>query len=130
AVSVSVGTQTVSFTFEPDQYTGKKNQVLIAGDKIDPKTSSSITVEKQGPGLAFASATWHFSTEQLPAEERGDFFSVSRRYFSRVSTASGFVLKPVTESAALSIGVVFELQISLCSHHPSPYLHFRFPPTA
>jgi uncharacterized protein YfaS (alpha-2-macroglobulin family) len=130
AVSVSVGNEVVTFSFEPDRYTGRKNQVVIPGEKIDPKTSSTVVVEKQGPGLAFASATWHFSTEQLPAEERGDFFSASRRYFTRVSTPSGFVLKPLSEGASLSVGDEVEVQISVKSKHAAEYVHLRDPRAA
>jgi uncharacterized protein YfaS (alpha-2-macroglobulin family) len=127
AVSVSVGSQKVTFAFEPDRYTGKKNQVVVPGEKIDPKTSSTVVVEKEGKGLAFASATWHFSTEKLPEEARGDFFSVTRRYFKRESTASGFVLKPLSESLRISSGDEIEVQISLSSKHAAEYVHLRDP---
>jgi alpha-2-macroglobulin len=130
AVSVSVGKEKVTFTFEPDHYTGKHNQVMIPGEKIDPKASSTIAVSKEGPGLAFASATWHFSTEKLPAEERGDFFFVSRRYFKRESTSSGFVLKPLAEGTAASPGDEIEVQISLRAKHAAEYVHLRDPRAA
>ena len=61
----------------------------MPGDKIDPKTTSTVVVEKESKGFAFASATWHFSTEKLPAEDRGDFFSVSRKYFRRETNGRG-----------------------------------------
>jgi uncharacterized protein YfaS (alpha-2-macroglobulin family) len=130
AVSVAVGSQKVTFTFEPDKYTGSKNQVVIPGEKLDPKTASTTIVEKEGEGLAFASATWHFSTEKLPAEARGDFFSVERRYFKRESTASGFVLKPWSEGMTLSPGDEVEVQISLRSKHAAEYIHLRDPRAA
>ncbi len=42
-------------------------------------------------GFAFASATWHFSTEQLPEEARGDLFAVTRTLLQarRTSATSG-----------------------------------------
>ena len=86
---MTVGGARRRFTFEPDKYTGKKNQVVIPGPQVDPKTTSTIAVEKEGKGFAFASATWHFSTEKLPEEDRGDFFQVSRRYFLRENTGQG-----------------------------------------
>jgi uncharacterized protein YfaS (alpha-2-macroglobulin family) len=130
AVSVAVGNEKVTFTFEPDVYTGKKNQVVVPGEKLDPKTSSTVVVAKEGKGLAFASATWHFSTEKLPEEARGDFFSVSRRYFKRESTASGFVLKPWSEGMTLAAGDEIEVQISLRSKHAAEYVHLRDPRAA
>lgn len=128
--TVTVGGQKTAFVFEPDHYTGKKNQVVVPGDKLDPKTASTVVVEKEGKGLAFASATWHFSTEKLPEESRGDFFAVSRKYFKRESTPQGFVLKPFAEGAAIAPGDEVEVQISLRSRHAAEYVHLRDPRAA
>ena len=125
-VVVDVASQKTAFVFEPDRYTGKRNQVVVPGEKIDPKRDSQIGVEKTGKGLAFASATWHFSTEKLD-EERGDFFSVSRKYFLRESTPSGFVLKPLAEGGRVAAGDEIEVQISLRSKHAAEYVHLRDP---
>ena len=126
-VTVDVASQKTTFVFEPDRYTGKRNQVVVPGEKIDPRRDASIGVEKTGKGLAFASATWHFSTEKLPDEDRGDFFSVSRKYFLRESTPSGFVLKPLAEGAVIRPGDEIEVQISLRSKHAAEYVHLRDP---
>ena len=129
-VSVEAGGQKTTFAFEPDRYTGKRNQVVIPGEKIDPKTDSTIAVSKGGKGLAFASATWNFSTEKLPAEDRGDFFAVSREYFKREASASGFTLKPLSEGATLAPGDEVEIQISLSAKHAAEYVHLRDPRAA
>jgi uncharacterized protein YfaS (alpha-2-macroglobulin family) len=128
--TVIVGGQKTTFVFEPDRYTGGKNQVVVPGDKLDPKTASPVVVEKESKGLAFASATWHFSTEKLPEEDRGDFFSVSRKYFKREATAAGFVLKPLAEGAELAPGDQVEVQLSLSSKHEAEYVHLRDPRAA
>jgi uncharacterized protein YfaS (alpha-2-macroglobulin family) len=128
--TVTVGGVKTSFVFEPDRYTGAKNQVVIPGDKLDLKTASTVVVEKESKGLAFASATWHFSTEKLPAEDRGDFFAVSRKYFKREATAAGFVLKPLAEATPLAPGDQVEVQISLSSKHEAEYVHLRDPRAA
>ncbi len=126
-VVVDVASQKTTFAFEPDRYTGKRNQIVVPGEKIDPKRDSTIGVSKTGKGLAFASATWNFSTEKLPAEDRGDFFAVSRKYFLRASTPSGFVLKPIAEGAKLQAGDEIEVQISLRAKHAAEYVHLRDP---
>jgi alpha-2-macroglobulin len=95
--TVSIGNQKTTFVFDPDHYTGKKNQISIPGNKIDPASTSSITVEKTGKGDLFASASWHFSTEKLPEEERGDFLKLTRSYFKRVNTGKEYVLKPLSD---------------------------------
>ena len=103
---------------------------MIPAAGIDPATTSTVIVEKTSKGFAFASATWHFSTEQLPTEDRGDFFAVSRRYFKREGTSAGFVLKPLAEGALLAVGDQVEVQLSLRSKHAAEYVHLRDPRAA
>lgn len=126
-MKVAVGGRATSFTFEPDRYTGKKNQVVIPGPQVDPKTTSTIAVEKGGKGFAFASAAWHFSTEKLPEADRGDFFNVSRRYFLRENTGKEWVLKPIADGTVLKPGDQVEVQISLRTRHAAEYVHLRDP---
>ncbi|HLL02769.1 MAG TPA: alpha-2-macroglobulin family protein [Myxococcaceae bacterium] len=127
---VTVGPRTVEFVFEPDQYTGKKNQVVIPGPEVDPVKSSTVVVEKSSKGFAFASATWHFSTEKLPTQERGDFFQVSRRYFLRVREGKEAVLRPLAEGTKLAPGDEVEVQLSLRTQHAAEYVHLRDPRAA
>lgn len=134
-VLVDAGTTKAKFVFEPNEYTGAKNQIVIDGEKIDAKRSSKITIEKSTQGLAFASATWHFSTDQMPKEDRGDFFQVSRRYFKRelVKSRGGgleFVLKPLSEGSRIEVGDQIEVQISLRTKHEAEYVHLRDPRAA
>jgi uncharacterized protein YfaS (alpha-2-macroglobulin family) len=128
--TVTVGAQRVTFTFDPEKYTGKNNRIVIPGDKIDAKTSSTVVVEKEGKGFVFASAAWHFSTEKLPAEDRGDFFNVSRTYFRRENRGSGFTLAPLAEGAVIRPGDEIEVQISLRTKHDAEYVHLRDPRAA
>jgi len=128
--TVTVGTQKVTFTFDPATYSGKNNRVVVPGDKIDPKTTSTVVVEKESKGFAFASAAWHYSTEKLPAEDRGDFFSVSRRYFRRATNGREFVLTLLAEGAILKPGDEIEVQISLRTKHEAEYVHLRDPRAA
>jgi len=127
---VTVGDKTVEFVFEPDTYTGKKNQVVIAGPEVDPVKSSTVVLEKTTKGFAFASATWQFSTERLPVEERGDFFQVSRRYFLRTSEGREVTLRPLAEGAKLAPGDEVEVQLFLRTKHAAEYVHLRDPRAA
>ncbi len=125
--AVTVGNLKTSFVFEPDEYTGKKNQIVIPGEKIDPQTTSTVVVEKSGKGHLFASATWHFSTERLPEEERGDYLRLSRTYYKRVSKGQEYALQPIGEGAALQPGDEVEVHLSVASKHPMEYVHLRDP---
>jgi hypothetical protein len=124
---VQIGDRSESFVFEPDSYTGGGRQLVLAGAEIAPRTSATVVVEKSTPGLMFASATWSFSTEELPAEARGDFFTVERTYFRRLSTDDGWVLRPLRDGERLAIGDQIEVQLSLRARHAAEYVHLRDP---
>ena len=125
--TVQVGERMESFVFEPDSYTGGGNQWLISGPDIEPLTDSTVVVEKSTPGLMFASATWHFSTEELPTEASGDFFWVERQFYLRSPTPDGWVLRPLEEGDSLAIGDQIEVQLSLRARHAAEYIHLRDP---
>jgi uncharacterized protein YfaS (alpha-2-macroglobulin family) len=126
-ISVAVGPQTTRFVFEPDEYTGGRNQVIVTGDRIDPKTMSTIVVEKPSKGFAFASVTWHFSTERLPEEARGDLLAVERSYFRRFNDGSGWVLRPLADGEEIAVGDQIEVHLSIRAKHAAEYVHLRDP---
>ena len=119
------GTKT-TFTFEPDKYTGKKNQLVIAGDKLGPECAT-VRATKGGKGMAFASATWHFSTEKMPEKGDGDLFSVERTYFKREKKGEEVALKPLAEGAPLAVGDEIEVHLSIRALHQAEYVHLRDP---
>lgn len=124
--TVQAGGQTVQYVFEPDQYTGKKNQTVITGEKLNPGYAT-VVVGKESPGFMFASATWHFSTEKLPEKGSGDFLSVTRTYFNRETSGGQAVLKPLAEGAQIQVGDQIEIQVSIRALHPCEYVHLRDP---
>lgn len=130
AASVTVGDQQKTFVFEPEEYTGHKNQIVLAGSEIDPAADSKITVEKTTKGYVLASATWHFSTEKLPEVAEGDFLRVTRRYFKRVKNKNEITLEPLEEGAKLVPGDQLEVHLSLTSKHSVQYVHLRDPRAA
>ncbi len=127
--TVTIGARQTHLVFEPDRYTGKKNQIVVPGAEVNAKTVP-VVVEKPGKGLMFASATWHFSTERLPEEDRGDLLSVSRKYFRREKTADGFALKALADGNTLDPGDEVEVQLSIRAKHPCEYVHLRDPRAA
>ena len=123
---VKIAADKHNFVFLPDEYTGKKNQVVVPGDKVSEKTFP-ITVEKSTPGYLFASTTWHYSTEKMPTEDRGDFLKVSRKYFKRMAKGEQIVLIPLSDKELLSLGDEVEVQISVSSKHAAEYVQLRDP---
>ena len=86
-----------------------------------------VKVEKETPGMAFASATWYYSTEKRPLSPKGDFLSIDRKYFLRETIGKEVFLKPIDENAQIKIGDEVEVQISIKSKHELEYVHLRDP---
>jgi uncharacterized protein YfaS (alpha-2-macroglobulin family) len=126
-VRVAVGSRTREFVFEPDEYTGAHNRLTVPGNVLDPATMSTVVVAKEGPGTAFASATWHFSTDRMPAAGEGDLFAVERRYFRRHNDGDKWVLTPLAEGAILAVGDQVEVQLAVTARHAAEYVHLRDP---
>ncbi len=91
-------------------------------------------VEKKTPGFLFASATWHFSTEDPPAAGSGGLFHVDRRYFLRTTTGETKgeekVLQPLAEGALLKPGDEVEVWLTISSRQPAEYVQLRDPRAA
>lgn len=105
----------------------RSNQLVIPGPEVDPKTMSEVVVEKDTKGFLFASATWHFSTEKLPAEARGDLFGVTRSYFRRLQEGGKWKLVPLAEGTLLHPGDQLEVHLSIRSRAAAEYVHLRDP---
>lgn len=129
--TVRVAGQATTFTFEPDRFTGKHNQVVVPGEKLGGFGAAGVVVvEKESAPLMFATATWHFSTDQLPTEARGDLFGVTRRYFLRSGQGKEVTLSPLEEGAVLEPGDEVEVQLTITSRAPAEYVHLRDPRAA
>jgi len=104
--------------------------MVVKGKDINPKKMSTIVVEKFNKGLAFVSATWHFSTEKLPTEARGDLFKVKRSYYRRELKGKRYELSPLKEGAKVRVGDEVEVHLSIRVKHAAEYVHLRDPRAA
>ncbi len=111
AARVQIGDHALDLAFEPDHYVGK-TQIVVAGPDVHKK-EAEIKVTKKSKGFMFASATWHFSTDQLPKEAHGDFFTVERHYFLRTNNGHEWTLSPIADQTPIHPGDQIEVQLSL-----------------
>jgi uncharacterized protein YfaS (alpha-2-macroglobulin family) len=141
AATVTLGSLVRTFRFLPDRLGavvegapegeapagGRSNQLVVPGDRVDPRTMSEVVVEKETKGFLFASATWHFSTEKLPEEARGDLFAVTRSYFRRLQENGKWKLVPLADGTTLRPGDQLEVHLSIRSKAAAEYVHLRDP---
>ena len=88
---------------------------------------ATIDVETDTDGFLFASATWHFATDKLPEEARGDFFSVERSFFRRIPSGDGWQLEPLAEGTKIAVGDQVEVRLRIRAKHAAEYVHLRDP---
>lgn len=127
---VQIGDVDKTFIFEPDVFSGKKNQIVIEGDAVKPTKHAKVSFDKKTKGYQLASATWHFSTEQLPTDAEGDFLTVTRSYFRRSKVGSEITLQPLEPGASVAVGDEVEVQLSITSKHALEYVQLRDPRAA
>jgi uncharacterized protein YfaS (alpha-2-macroglobulin family) len=126
-VNIKVGDIEKTFVFSPGEYTGKDNFVSIKGKDIRPKKMNKIVAEQKTKGMSFVSATWHYSTEKMPLNSRGDFLSVKRNFFKRDIIKGQMSLTPLKEGAQIEVGDQIEIHLSLHAKHQAEYIHLRDP---
>jgi uncharacterized protein YfaS (alpha-2-macroglobulin family) len=124
--TVRLGDVEKTFVFSPDEFTGRDARVVVTGDDVTPDMAT-VEVSKTSPGLAFATATWHFSTERMPEEGDGDLFSVQRRFYRRSLVDGAWQLEPLAEGALLAVGDQVEVELRLNARHAAEYVHLRDP---
>jgi hypothetical protein len=85
-------------------------------------------VDKKGPGYAFASLTWIFSTEELPSEAvSSGLMGIERKYFRRVKEGSDYHLKPMTSGDTLSVGDELEVHLTVTTKSQFEYVYLTDP---
>ncbi|MDR0966972.1 MAG: hypothetical protein LBM75_10845 [Myxococcales bacterium] len=131
-VRVTLGSKQEEFVFQPTSPTSgaRKRQMSLTSQAIDARALSAIELEQMTPGIVFASATWHFSTESEAVRQSGDLFSVRRTYFRRVVRGREHVLEPLAEGARLKPGDEVEVQLVVSTRHAAEYVHLRDPRAA
>jgi alpha-2-macroglobulin len=122
-VDVQLANQKATFEF------AAKEEITSKRVTWSPPTATSSTVQvgKKTLGMAFASATWSFSTDILPSAGSGDLLQVERQYFLRARNGNQMTLVPVAVGTAVNVGDEIEVHVSMRAKHPCDYVHLRDP---
>lgn len=99
------------------------------GAEVGPRHGSA-RIEKQGPGLAFASLTWIYTTDKPTVASGPGPITLSRRFFSRRKEGDVYRLKPLTEGAVVAVGDQIEVQLKINARGQFEYLHLKDPKLA
>lgn len=126
-VSIKMGSIEKDFKFNPEEYKGKDNFIVLKGDQIKPQEMHKITAQQKTKGISFVSATWHYSTEKIPSKAKGDLLAVKRVFFKREVVKNKVVLKPLSGGEEVRVGDQIEVQLSFKAKHEAEYIHLMDP---
>ena len=87
----------------------------------------SATIEKTGPGLAYASLIGIYTTNKLADESPAGMMNISRKYFLRAKEGENYVLKPLAAGDAVSVGDQIEVQLTITTRSQFEYVHVKDP---
>lgn len=123
------GTDAVTAQVEPLEWLGKPLRWTKTAEGIGPKHGAAA-IEKEGPGLAFASLTWIYTTDRLPKASGPGMLELGRKFFKRVKDGAGYSLKPVKSGEAVAVGDQIEVHLTVAARSQFEYVHLKDPKPA
>ena len=114
---------------DPLQWLAKPIRFSHLGTEISAKDGQAL-IDKKGPGIAFASMTWIYSTEQLAKASSSGLMDLQRSFFRRVKEGGNSVLKPIRSGDVVNVGDEIEVQLKISTKSQFEYVHLKDPKAA
>jgi len=111
---------------EPFDWLGKPLRWTRSGMDITSEFHKPV-IEKKGPGLAFASLTYIYTTEKLGGESADGMLNVRRTFFKRVKKGTEYVLMTLKQGDAVKVGDEIEVQLKINTRSQFEYVHLKDP---
>ncbi|MFC1703307.1 MG2 domain-containing protein [Candidatus Omnitrophota bacterium] len=122
--NVTWGEKTYSEVVKADDWLDEPIRFKETGFEITPEMSTAV-IEKEGPGLAFASMTWTYSTDQIPEASSPGMLELKRTFYRRVKEGDDYHLKPIKSGKEISVGDQIEVQLKINTRSQFEYMHLK-----
>lgn len=99
------------------------------GKAITPNAGEA-RIDKKGPGFAFASLTWIYSTDKLAEATSGGLMNLKRQFFLRAKNGDSYRLKPLNSGDAVAVGDQIEVHLTVNARSQFEYVHLKDPKAA
>jgi len=109
-----------TLTWKPGEVRGRR-QLALAGEEITP-ASGDILFRKTGRGPVFATATWQFATDRMPAAGSGDVLQVARKIYRVVRKGRQTDLERLGPDSPLRTGDELEVELDLRARVPLEFI--------
>jgi uncharacterized protein YfaS (alpha-2-macroglobulin family) len=116
--------KTYSEIVKADDWLDKPIRWQENGFEITPAMSKA-TIEKDGKGLAFASMTWTYSTDQIPEASSPGMLELERKFYRRVKEGDSYHLKPLKSGEEVFVGDQVEVQLKINTRSQFEYMHLK-----
>jgi uncharacterized protein YfaS (alpha-2-macroglobulin family) len=111
---------------EPDDFFEEPIRFFATGEEITP-AHSTATVEKDGPGTAFASMTWIYTTDELPEASAPGLLGVARTFYRRVQKGGRYHLVPVGPDGEVHVGDEIVVRLEITAAARFEFMHVKDP---
>jgi uncharacterized protein YfaS (alpha-2-macroglobulin family) len=111
---------------KPDDARQEPLTYQVAGADLKPQNGEA-RIDKTGPGVAFASATWIYSSTRLQDAHPSALVSVERKYFKRVRRGDETILEPLQSGAKVKVGDDLEVRLVIKAGSQLEYVHVKEP---
>jgi uncharacterized protein YfaS (alpha-2-macroglobulin family)/tetratricopeptide (TPR) repeat protein len=98
----------------------------VKGGDVTP-ARGKVRLGKEGPGIAFASATWIYTSTKLQEAHASTLISIERKYFRRVHQADGYHLQPLASNDKVKVGEEIEVRLYIKTKSQFEYVHVKEP---
>lgn len=127
--AVKWGSTAETASVEPYDWLEKPLRWSRYNDEIGPALGSA-TIDKKGPGLAFASLTWIYTSDQ-PAKASGPgMMELARTFFVRSKKGDDYHLSPLNAGDTVHVGDEIEVQLKINTRSQFEYVHLKDPKIA
>ena len=113
---------TYAAVVEADEWLDKPLRWDERGFEIGEDAERAV-VTKEGPGTAFASLTWIYSTDRLSEASEPGLLGLERRFYRRVREGDGYHLKPIETGGEVGVGDEIEVQLKISTRSKFEYMH-------
>ncbi len=120
---------TESFVVEPDDFFDEPIRFFETGEEITD-AHATATIAKDGKGIAFASMTWIYTTDELPGQSAPGILNVKRSFYRRVKEGDAYHLKPIASGGEVVVGDEVVVQLTIGSKSQFEFMHVQDPKAA
>jgi uncharacterized protein YfaS (alpha-2-macroglobulin family) len=98
----------------------------LTGDAVKP-ANGEARIDKHGPGVAFASGTWIYSSTKLQDAHPSALVSIERKYFKVIRHGADVQYAPLASGAKVKVGDELEVVLHVKAGSQFEYVHIKEP---